>query len=127
MQPDLPGVSQQPTPVSFTRCVTKEEAADPKFVPMAGLGKASPTANKPDDKPAIDCKVTDQKLDGAKVSWTTRCEGLNPMTGVGEFVYGADRYTGTMKISLKRGDEPVTLTMNYSANRLGDCAKSGPP
>lgn len=126
MQADLPGVPQKPPPMTFTQCVTKEDAEDPaKLVPLASPGEAPPTEKKPDEKPAIDCKVTDQKLDGAKVSWTTRCEGLNPMTGVGEFVYSADRYVGTMKVTMSRGDQPVTMTMNYSASRLGDCAKSG--
>jgi hypothetical protein len=126
VQADLPGVPQKPPPITFTQCVTKEDAEDPaKLVPLASPGQAPPAEKEPDEKPAIDCKVTDQKLDGARVSWTTRCESLNPMTGVGEFTYGADRYVGTMKVTMSRGDQPVTITMNYSASRLGDCAKSG--
>ena len=126
MQAELPGVRQPPPPIIFTQCVTKEDAEDPaKLVPLASPGEASPAEKKPDEKPAVECRVTDQKLDGAKVTWTTHCESLNPMTGVGEFVYGADRYVGTMKVTMKRGDQPVMMTMHYSASRLGDCATSG--
>jgi hypothetical protein len=120
METDLPGAPQKPPPITFTQCVTKEDAEDPaKLVPLTGRGE-TPTGP---EKPGLDCKVTDQKLDGATVTWTTRCEGLNPMTGAGEFVYSADRYVGTMKVTISRGDQPVTMTMKYSANRLGDCVK----
>jgi hypothetical protein len=114
MEMDLPGVPQKPPPITFTQCVTKEDAADPaKLVPLTGRGEA----------PTMDCQVSDQKLNGAKVSWRARCEGLNPMTGTGEFVYSADRYVGTMKVRTSRDGQPLTITMKYSAKRLGDCVK----
>ena len=31
------------------------------------------------------------------VTWSMRCEGDNPMTGTGEFVYSGDTYSGIMK------------------------------
>jgi hypothetical protein len=47
------------------------------------------------------------------------------MTGMGEFIYRADRYVGTMQVTMARGDQPVTVTMPSSASRLGDCVTSG--
>jgi hypothetical protein len=49
-----------------------------------------------------------------------KCEGPQPMTGTGEFVYTNDTYTGTMTMNMSgRG----TMTMKYSATRTGDCTK----
>jgi hypothetical protein len=52
-----------------------------------------------------------------------RCEGDNPTTGTGEFVYSGDTYNGTMKMTTGRGGQPMTMTMKYSGKRLGDCTK----
>ena len=70
------------------------------------------------------CKSSDYKSEGNKVTWSMRCEGENPMTGTGEFVYSGDTYTGTMKMTSGRGGQPMTMTMTYSGKRLGDCTKS---
>ena len=46
------------------------------------------------------------------------------MTGVGEFIYGADSYVGTMVIKTTKDGAPMTMTMNYTGKRLGDCERS---
>ncbi len=51
------------------------------------------------------------------------CEGAQPMTGTGEFVYATDTYTGTMKMDMARGGQPMAVTMKYNGKRLGDCTK----
>ena len=95
-------------PQTLTQCVTKEEAADPqKGMPQTGRG-ANPT----------DCKISDHKVDGNKVTWSMACP-KDQMTGAGEFLYSADTYTGTMKMN-SRGQD---MTMKYSGKRLGDCTK----
>jgi hypothetical protein len=95
-------------PQTLTQCVTKEEAADPqKGLPQTGRG-ASPS----------DCKVSDYKVVGNKVTWSMACE-KEKMSGTGEFVYAGDTYTGTMKMNAQ-GQE---MTMKYSGKRLGDCTK----
>ena len=48
-----------------------------------------------------------------------KCEGEQPMTGTGEFVYAGDTYTGTIKMDTGRG----AMTMKYTGKRLGDCVK----
>ena len=109
--PNMPAGMQMPAFTS-TQCVTPEEAKDPqKAIPQGGRGGRGPNPEN--------CKVSDYKTDGNKVSWSMKCEGNPPMSGNGEFVYAADSYTGTMKMD--RGGQLVT--MKYSGKRLGDCDK----
>ena len=91
---------------TMTQCITPQQAADPqKAVPPAGRGGRGG-----------DCKVSDYKIDGNKVSWKMTCPD---MTGTGEFEYATDAYTGTMKMSTQ-GQE---MTMKYTGKRLGDCTQ----
>jgi hypothetical protein len=113
MEMNMPGMPQGMPPMTMTQCVTKAEAEDPsKLVPQGGRGGPPP-----------ECKVTDQKIDGNKITWSMRCEGANPMTGTGEFVYSGDSYVGTMQMTTGRGGQPMTMTMKYTGKRLGDCVK----
>ena len=60
-----------------------------------------------------DCKVSDYKADGNKVTWSMTCEGRQPMTGKGEFLYAENAYTGTMTMDMQgRGG----MTMNTRAS-----------
>ena len=100
----MPGM--QMPPMKTTRCVTKEEAADPlKSLPQTHVGD--------------ECTVSDYKTEGNKVSWSMKCAGSRPMSGHGEIVYSADTYAGTMTI-----DTPgQAMTMKYAGKRVGDCTK----
>jgi hypothetical protein len=114
MEMDMVGMPQRMPPMTMTQCVTKADAADPmKMVPQGqGPGAASPH-----------CKVSDYKVKGDTVSWLMACEGENPMTGAGEFVYTGDTYNGTIKMNMQRDGKPFPMNMKYSAKRLGDCVK----
>ena len=119
MTMDMPGMPQGMSmpPIKTTQCITKEDANDPqKSLPQRPAGRGG--AVNPND-----CKVSDYKADGNKVNWTMKCEGQQPMTGTGEFVYGVDSYTGTMKMDMARGGQPMAMTMKYAGKRLGDCTK----
>jgi hypothetical protein len=92
---------------TMTQCVTPQQAGDPlKAIPQGRGGRG----------PSGDCKVSDYKIDGNKVTWSMTCP---EMTGAGEFVYAADAYTGTMKMNMQ-GQEMV---MKYAGKRLGDCTQ----
>jgi hypothetical protein len=105
---DMPGMPMKMPPMKSTQCITKEQANDPSHaVPKDARDKNG------------DCKVSDYKIDGNKVTWTMKCEGQTAMTGNGEIVYGANTYDGWMKI--KTPD--TEMTMKYTAKRLGDCTK----
>ena len=97
-------------PQTNTQCITPQDATDPqKSLPQAGRGRG---AN------AGDCKISDYKVDGNKVSWSMAC-ARDKMSGSGEFLYSGDTYTGTMKMNAAGMD----MTMKYSGKRLGDCTK----
>ena len=104
-------------PTTTTRCITAAEANDPQsMMPRTGRGGRRGNAD--------DCKSSDQKVDGNKVTWSMKCEGPEgAMTGTGEIVYSGDTYLGTMKMTTGRGGQPMTMTMKYSGKRLGDCTK----
>lgn len=108
MEMSMPGMPANMPPITTTQCITPEEAADPqKAMPQGGRGGQN------------DCKVSDHKVVGNKVTWTMKCEGAQPMTGTGEFVYAGDSYTGTMKMDSGGG----TMAIKYTGKRLGDCTK----
>jgi hypothetical protein len=104
----MPGVPNMPE-TTFKQCVTPGEANDPsKAMPPQGRGRGP-----------SDCKVSDYKAEGNKVSWSMKCEGAQPMAGTGEFVYAGDTYDGTMKMDM--GGR--SMEMKYRGKRLGDCNK----
>lgn len=113
MEIEIPGMPQGMPPMTMTQCITKEQAADPAKLAPQGPGGGLPP----------DCKFSDMKSEGNKVSWSMKCEGQMAMTGTGEFTFTSDTYTGLMKINADRGGQPMTMNMKYSGKRLGDCDK----
>lgn len=103
MEMDMPGMPMKMPPISFTHCVTKEQAENPE--------SAIPKAQKDSG-----CKYTDVKVDGSTVSWKVECPKSN-MTGTGEVTYSADSYTG--KADMKMGDREMHA--KYSGKYLGAC------
>jgi hypothetical protein len=104
MQMDMPGMPMKMPPIKTTQCITPEEASDPQQAVPKG----------PNDK---DCKMTDQKVDGNKVSWTMKC--ADGTSGQGEITYATNAYDGWMKMTTQAG----AMTVKYTAKRLGDCTK----
>ena len=105
MEMEMPGMPVKMPPVTFTHCVTQEDLENPDRAVPKG-------------KQNSNCKVSDYKVDGKKVTWTMKCEGSQPMTGTGEMTFDADSYTGMMKMTMGESQE---MTMKYSGKRLGDC------
>jgi hypothetical protein len=104
-------------PTTVTQCITKEEAADPqKAVPQPPAGRGGPPS---------DCKMSDYKADGNKVTYTMACTTPQPATVKGEIVYEGDKFTGTntMNTTMGRGGQAMTMTMKLTGKRLGDCTK----
>src|SRR2546422_10941091 len=72
MEMDMAGMPAGMPPVTTTQCITPEDAKDPqKTVPQMGRGRGR--GNQ-------DCKVSDYKTEGNKVTWSMKCEGQQPMT-----------------------------------------------
>jgi hypothetical protein len=64
------------------------------------------------------CKVTDQKMVGNKMTWKMVCTGKDAMSGSGEMTRSADSMNGRMSMKDKDGDE---MTVVYSGKRAGGC------
>jgi hypothetical protein len=100
---EMPGLPFQPPPTTMTHCYGKEDVKDQKqFVPSQGE----------------DCKVSDLKTTGNKVSYTVICTGQNAVKGEGEITLKGDSaYEGFMKMTM----EGMNMTTRYSAKRVGPC------
>ena len=102
-------------PTKSIQCITKEEANDPQ--------KALPSGPQRAGGPPPDCKMSDQKIAGNKISWTMTCQGAMAMNGTGEMTYAGDTFNGQMVMNMARGGTMNTMTMKYTGKRLGDCVK----
>lgn len=72
------------------------------------------------------CKVTDQRTVGGKLTWKIVCSGADPMTGTGEMTRSGDSMNGRMRLQGKSGGEPIDMTMVYSGKRAGGCIWEDP-
>jgi Protein of unknown function (DUF3617) len=107
MEMEIPGMPMKMPAMTTTQCITKEQAEDPqRSVPQ---GRGAPA----------NCKVSDYKVTGNKVTWSMKCEGPDAMSGTGELTYGENTYDGVMKMER----EGQAMTMKYTGKRLGDCPK----
>jgi hypothetical protein len=97
------GMSYEMSHTKVTHCYTKEELKDNKKVVPQQKG---------------DCKVTDMKYSGNKMTWKMVCTGKNKSKGEGEMVFkGAIAYEGSMKMET----QGMLMTSKYKAKRIGDC------
>ncbi len=103
VQADMPGMQMPPR--TFTKCITKEEAAKAE--------NAVPEMQK-----ETNCKLTDVKVDGKTISWKINCEAQQ-MTGEGKITYEGDTYAGEMHMKMPQQE----MSMKYSGKRVGDCDK----
>jgi len=102
MKIEIPGLPFQLPAQTVNHCYTKKELQESAGVP----------------KQSNDCKVTESKRTGNKVTWKVVCTGKNAGTGSGEMVFtSATAYEGAMKLENKG---QVTTT-RYEGKRLGDC------
>ena len=64
------------------------------------------------------CKVTEQKVVGNKMTWTIVCTGKDAMSGTGEMTRTADSMDGRMRMKTSDGDE---MNVVYTGKRAGGC------
>lgn len=104
---EMPGMPMTMPPQKIVQCITREQLEKGEAVPGAA-----------DEKNP--CKMTNYKVSGNKITWNMACTGEQAMSGTGEIVVDGDTYTGTMKMTM---DQQGTMTMKYTAKRIGDCEK----
>ena len=67
-----------------------------------------------------DCKMTDVKTSGNKVTWKARCDHNGEvMTGTGEQTTTANGYEGKMQFAGKSQGQDMNMTMAFSGKRAG--------
>jgi hypothetical protein len=67
------------------------------------------------------CKVTDQRTVGNRLTWKVVCSGPDAMTGTGEMTRSGNSMSGRVRMQGKSGGEPIDMTMVYSGKLAGDC------
>src|SRR2546430_223956 len=85
---EMPGMKM---PASTTmHCVTADESEHPEKAIPKGQNQGN-------------CKISDFKVDGNKMSWSISCEGGRGgnVSGNGEITYAGDSYDGWMKMKVQ--------------------------
>ena len=67
------------------------------------------------------CKVTDAKRSGSRLTFAMACTGRDPMTGTGDFTYAGDGYTGQIRMQGKMEGMDMTMTQSVAGRRVGSC------
>lgn len=97
---EMPGLPFQPPPQTMRHCYTAEDV------------KQEPV---PADE---NCRVTEFKSVGNKITWKLECTGEMAGTGEGEIIFQGDSsYEG--KATLQA--QGMRLTTKYKGKRLGEC------
>ena len=100
-QAEIPGMPMNVPPITMQNCMKEDWASAPL---AAG-------------DPSQQCKNTDFKREGNKLTWAVACENP-PMTGVGELTFsGADSYTGA--VQFKTADKSIRV--NLTGKKIGSC------
>lgn len=101
------GLGSSP-PTTVQHCVSHKELQDPQsIIPGGGSG----------------CEIKDHKVQGSTVTWTMTCSGKNPMTGSGSITFGETSYAGSSRLSVKKKDQTVQMTVRYNGRYIGPCKK----
>ena len=115
-QMSMTGMNMNMPPTTMTQCITKEDVDDPsKQMAPQGRGGAAP-----------DCKMSDFKVDGNKVSYKMVCTSPQPATATAEMIYGVDKFDGTMTMEMNRGGQQMTMINKMTGKRLGGLTKYKP-
>ncbi|MGZ8429967.1 MAG: DUF3617 domain-containing protein [Candidatus Deferrimicrobiaceae bacterium] len=94
-------VSMPPTTGKLTYCLTRDD-----LVPKTEKDK--------------DCKISNIKIVGNKVSWRMECKKAE---GEGEITYRATTYNGFYKMKMAEGGQTMTMNVKLAGKYLGPCPK----
>src|SRR5260370_36343373 len=100
--PDMPKVP----PVRGEHCITPEEI---KKMSSNNIGDFN--------QMGLNCKTSDSKLTGSKVTFKMTCQDR---TWEGEITFNSDSYTGVMR---GRDKKNAVVTAKMTAKRIGECTK----
>ena len=100
---EMPGMPMAMPAATVKHCYTKEDVKDQKKVITR-------------DK---DCKVTELKGSGNKVTWKMVCIGKNAGTFTGETLFSGDSYDSVMK--MQSNGKGRSMTIKAKGKRVGNC------
>ncbi len=104
MKMEMPGMPMAMPAQTFQTCLKKDRAKGEDSIP------------KQDN-----CKVTDVKTVGNKVSFAMQCTGDEPMTGRGEITSTPTSYDGRMQMKSTRRGQDLEMTQTFSGKKVGAC------
>lgn len=97
---EMPGMPFQPPAQTMRHCYTAQEVKE----------EPVPRDNN--------CKITDLKTTGNKVSWKLECKGEMSGKGEGEMTYlGDSAYEGKSRMQA----QGMTMVSKYKGKRIGEC------
>ena len=67
------------------------------------------------------CKVSDAKRTGNRLTFAMTCAGRDPMTGNGDFTFTGNGYDGRIRLKGKMDNQDVEMTQMVTGRRLGGC------
>lgn len=100
---EMPGMPMQ-MPATTQRSCVKKGGSDADAVPRQD-----------------NCKVSDAKRAGNRLTFTIVCTGRESMTGNGEFVYAGEGYNGAIRFKGKRDGGDMEMTQTIAGRRVGGC------
>ena len=100
---EMAGMPMAMPPMSQRLCV-KKGGKDEDFVPRQE-----------------NCRVSDTTRAGSRLTFKIACSGNNPMTGTGDFTFGANGYNGQIRMKGKMEGQDVDMTQAIDARRVGGC------
>jgi hypothetical protein len=68
------------------------------------------------------CRVTDGRRAGNRLTFTMVCTGREPMTGAGEFTLAADGYDGRIRFTSRVDGQDMEMMQSIAGKRVGACA-----
>jgi len=98
------GMADMAMPPMSQRLCVKKGASDTDFVPRQE-----------------NCRVSDTTRTGSRMTFKIACTGSNPMTGTGDFTFGANGYNGQIRLKGKMEGQDVDMTQAIDARRVGGC------
>lgn len=67
------------------------------------------------------CRTTDVRTVGNKVTFAMECTGKDPMTGRGEITSTPTSYDGKMQVKSTRRGQEMEMTQTFSGRKVGAC------
>ena len=100
----------------------KMEMAGMAMPPMSQRLCVKKGANDQDFVPRQEnCRVSDMTRTASRLTFKIACAGSNPMTGAGDFTFGANGYNGQIRMKGKMEGQDIDMTQAVDARRIGGC------